>query len=327
MIKRVKITFENDNRIISTPKTFAEFSSKAADIFSLSSLKNFNVYYMDADGDLIIVTNQDDYELAFEQADSKLHFYIGVSTETVKESIISRPSTMEKVGDKAIPKCSIVQSEYTEEKISPPLDHSTYACLGCDGAKTNKKGTKPCRICSGTGRIPQDFIDKLKDIAKSELMAEISSRMEVARTQIIEEQKKPQQTLAKSIPEPMVYKIDPPKKDVPVYRMARISESLKDGYKTTPGAVFEKVWVVKNTGTTAWPESTEFKRNSGDPIEATASHVGAVKPGEEATIKVTVKAPKEPGRYASFFRLTHSQNKAFGENPWIDFFVEPAEAK
>eukprot|EP00826_Nyctotherus_ovalis_P004338 TRINITY_DN10932_c0_g1_i3.p1 TRINITY_DN10932_c0_g1~~TRINITY_DN10932_c0_g1_i3.p1 ORF type:complete len:242 (+),score=64.42 TRINITY_DN10932_c0_g1_i3:73-798(+) len=239
------------------------------------------------------------------------------------------------IRDRSIPKCSIVQSEYAEEKAPQPekdtpqsLNDPAYACLGCDGTKTNKKGTKACRICNGTGRIPQNFIDRLKDIAKSELMAEINSRMEVARTQIIEEQKKPQQELARSIPEPMVYKIDPPNKDVPVYRMARISESLGDGYKTAPEAVFEKVWVVRNVGTTSWPESTEFKRNSGDPIEATVSHVGAVKPGEEIAIKVTVKAPKKPGRYASFFRLTHSQNKAFGENPWVDFIViDPAEAK
>lgn len=324
MLKRIKLTFENDNRILSTPATFSDFSSKVMQTFSLPNLDNFNIYYMDADGDLIIVTNQDDYELAFEQADGKLHFYVGASTDKVKESIIAKPAAMEQV---SIPKCSIVQSEYTENKAPmQDMEASSYACLGCEGRKTNKKGTKPCRICGGTGMIPQAFIDKLKDIAKSELMAEIGSRIEVARTQVVEEQKKVEKVnMAKSIANPIVYKIDAPKKAEPGFKVTSKSESLKDGYETAPGAIFEKVWVMKNTGVIAWPESTVFKKTSSDQIEANTAHVGSIKPGETAEIKITVKAPVKPGHYACFFRLTYDNNKMFGENPWIDFIVvDPA---
>jgi len=321
MIKRLKVTFGNDNRMMSSPKTFAEFSTKVKEVFSLSSLDNFNIYYMDSDGDLIIVTNQDDYELAFEQADKKLHFYIGTSTEKVKESIVLKPAVMEQASKNSISKCDIVQSEYAEDN-NLELTASTYNCLGCDGKRTNKKGNKVCRICSGTGKVPQTFIEKLKEIARSELMAEISSRMEITRTQIEEKKKAEVPQLAKPIPQSVIYKIETSKNPIPTFKASNISESLKDGYKTTPGTIFEKVWVIKNTGTNTWPQSTEFKMVQGDPIEATADHVGAVKPGEIVNIKVIIKAPQKAGRYASFFKLTHSKNITFGEKPWIDFIVE-----
>lgn len=320
MLKRIKLTFENDNRILSTPATFAEFSSKIMQTFSLSHLDNFNVYYMDADGDLIVVTNQDDYELAFEQADGKLHFYIGTSTDKVKKSIVSKPPPMEET----ISKCSIVQSEYTEDEVPrSEIEASTYACLGCEGKKTNKKGTKPCRICGGTGMIPKPFIDKLKDIARSELMAEIGSRIEIARTQIVEEQKKV--NIVKSVANSVVYKIDAPKKPELGFKASSVSETLNDGYETTPGATFEKVWTMKNSGVSAWPESTIFKKTSNDQIEASTAHVGSIQPGETTEIKITVKAPAIPGHYACFFRLAYDKNRMFGENPWIDFIVvDPA---
>ncbi len=62
-------------------------------------------------------------------------------------------------------------------------------------------------------------------------------------------------------------------------------DNVEDGQVFPAGAEFVKSWRMQNTGSGAWPESTEIMFVAGDRMPAYAGaplryHVGRVEPGE-----------------------------------------------
>lgn len=309
MKKSIKVTFNDENHIISAPETFDEFSKSMEEIFKFP-LKNYKVFYIDSVNDAITVNSNLDYELAFDDQTTRVHFYIADSTESVLKSKALNKTT------KLFPEPMVAAN------LSDLASQSPYVCIGCDGRKINRKGTKNCRICKGTGLLPEAFIEKIKNEIRLELINENEKSTE---DKIMEKASKPESIpMTKLVP--AIYKIEADKNTAPVYMAATISESLKDGYVAKPGEVIEKVWVMFNKGNTAWPKDTVLKIVSGEQLEANATPVGDIQPGEQAKIIVNIKAPSKSGRYVSYFRLSYGENLSFGQKPWIDFMVqEPME--
>jgi len=102
--------------------------------------------------------------------------------------------------------------------------------------------------------------------------------------------------------------------------------TVQDGTQFLPGALFRKVWRLKNNGCVAWPEGTSLVFVGGDVLSSEDSvSVPPVGPGQEIDVAIDMKAPKNAGRYISNWRLTTSDGQRFGHRVWADVvvFAEP----
>lgn len=100
--------------------------------------------------------------------------------------------------------------------------------------------------------------------------------------------------------------------------------NINDGHIFPPGAEFVKSWLMSNSGDVAWPETTELVFIGGDRLSSTSFiggtyHVGRVEPGAEVDVHAyDMKAPEEPGRYVSHWRLSDGEGKPFGDQLWCE---------
>lgn len=79
-----------------------------------------------------------------------------------------------------------------------------------------------------------------------------------------------------------------------------------------PGADFDALWQVTNTGTETWDEnSADFRYISGDKIHKTAMYDfgKTVKPGGNVTLGVDMKAPGNPGTYSTTWKIRIGSNQ------------------
>ncbi|KAF8336445.1 uncharacterized protein EI90DRAFT_3152608 [Cantharellus anzutake] len=104
--------------------------------------------------------------------------------------------------------------------------------------------------------------------------------------------------------------------------------NVDDGHVFPPGAEFVKSWLMSNPGAVPWPETTQLVFVGGDRLSSgdvanNAYHVGRVEPGAEVDVHAhDMKAPEEPGRYVSHWRLSDGEGKLFGDQLWCDINVE-----
>lgn len=94
-----------------------------------------------------------------------------------------------------------------------------------------------------------------------------------------------------------------------------------DGTQVTPEQQFIKIWRLRNSGSAPWPEGCSLLNVGGDDIGATAVsplqlQAEGLAPGSELDIAVECRAPAEPGRYVSYFRLQEPSGARFGQRVW-----------
>lgn len=100
------------------------------------------------------------------------------------------------------------------------------------------------------------------------------------------------------------------------YSASFVTENIPDGHVFPCGTEFVKSWRVRNDGP-AW-ENVELVFVGGNRLSASADpcrtcSVDPVATGEEADIVVSdMKAPEEPGRYISHWRLRDANLNFFG---------------
>jgi len=107
-------------------------------------------------------------------------------------------------------------------------------------------------------------------------------------------------------------------------------KSIVDGQMVSGGAEFAKCWRMVNDGPAAWPKGTTISFVGGhsmlihpDMVHWTIA--GDFTPGQEIDVEVEMKAPEEPGRYVSFWRLKTPEGQAFGARVWCDIVVAEME--
>eukprot|EP00826_Nyctotherus_ovalis_P058413 TRINITY_DN8025_c0_g1_i14.p1 TRINITY_DN8025_c0_g1~~TRINITY_DN8025_c0_g1_i14.p1 ORF type:complete len:353 (+),score=63.48 TRINITY_DN8025_c0_g1_i14:110-1168(+) len=284
--------------------SFAELAQKVSTLFKTYCPENYKLYYRDADNDLIVVTNQEDYDLALSQSGSELVLYASGSAENACALIQS-----------TAPKFSPVQSCYVSVETEL-LD--TYACLECKGRKTNRKGTKRCRVCEGSGRVPEDFLESIRNVIRTELPAALGQQFTVAVSQLIESKK---ESISKGL-ELTTSKSKDNKKKLDL-RSSMHKEASLSNFHLEPGEEFKQLWTLRNTGTDSWPADTTLNNVNGYNLQAVATPVGEIKPGNTVSILITGTAPSKPGRYVAYYQLTHGKNasESFGVKPCIDVTV------
>ncbi|KAG9120906.1 hypothetical protein FRC07_003367 [Ceratobasidium sp. 392] len=106
--------------------------------------------------------------------------------------------------------------------------------------------------------------------------------------------------------------------------------SIVDGQVVSGGAEFAKTWRMRNDGLVAWPKGTTISFVGGhsmlvrpDMMHCTVT--GDFTPGKEIDVEVEMKAPEEPGRYVSYWRLKTPEGEAFGARVWCDIVVAEME--
>lgn len=89
-----------------------------------------------------------------------------------------------------------------------------------------------------------------------------------------------------------------------------------------PGKTYRFSLKIKNNGACKWPDNTELKCINGLHKE-TAEGIPSLNCGEEYTVNIVLQAPKNPGIYASSWRLSYrvrNDVKFFG--PKMDFNID-----
>jgi hypothetical protein len=94
--------------------------------------------------------------------------------------------------------------------------------------------------------------------------------------------------------------------------------TFPDRSKVIAGSTFVKVWSIKNSGLSAWPEGTTLTCIDPSQCDIKSVTVPLAKPGEIVPISVTVKAPEQPGNFRSYFKLKTSKGEIFGNTFWLE---------
>ncbi|KAF9579990.1 hypothetical protein BGW38_003533 [Lunasporangiospora selenospora] len=106
--------------------------------------------------------------------------------------------------------------------------------------------------------------------------------------------------------------------------------NLHDGTVIQAGSQFLKIWETLNCGKEQWPEGTTLRFISGDKmftdtdihLEEPSFKIPIAAVQESVCITADLKAPAQPGRYVSFWRLVTPEGVEFGHRYWCDITVE-----
>jgi hypothetical protein len=101
--------------------------------------------------------------------------------------------------------------------------------------------------------------------------------------------------------------------------------TIPDGTTYSPGASFTKTWRLKNAGNCAW-SGYSLAFESGDQMNgASPTTLGAVTPGQEVDVSVTLTAPATPGSYRGYWGIRNASGgfiPVLGGTQGKTFFVD-----
>jgi hypothetical protein len=107
--------------------------------------------------------------------------------------------------------------------------------------------------------------------------------------------------------------------------LALISDiPITGGSDLTPEQQFTKSWKVANTGTCDWVYRYHLVFISGDDVGGRdpVSLGKIIPPGKWTTLTITLKAPKAPGKYTSYWRLADQSGTVFGSTLGVSIEVK-----
>lgn len=90
--------------------------------------------------------------------------------------------------------------------------------------------------------------------------------------------------------------------------------TVPDDTVFAPGDTFDKVWRIRNTGTTTWSTEYSLVFIDGDTLGAPANVPipNEVSPGEEVEVTVEMTAPETAGSYISYWKMSTPDGGVFG---------------
>lgn len=97
---------------------------------------------------------------------------------------------------------------------------------------------------------------------------------------------------------------------------------VPDGTVFQPGADFDKVWRIRNSGTCTWNTNYKIVFVQGDRMDGTSEAVKTtVKPGETYDMIIDQRAPTTPGKYTGIWQMVNANGTPFGERIWVKITV------
>jgi len=103
------------------------------------------------------------------------------------------------------------------------------------------------------------------------------------------------------------------------YASAFVADAtIPDYSQVAPGEVFQKTWLLENTGTCAWARNDRMDFVGGYDLAGDSKNLHrVVEPGQEAYVTVTFTAPDVAGRYISYWRLATRGGAPFGASVYV----------
>uniref|UniRef100_M4B4F0 UBA domain-containing protein n=1 Tax=Hyaloperonospora arabidopsidis (strain Emoy2) TaxID=559515 RepID=M4B4F0_HYAAE len=117
------------------------------------------------------------------------------------------------------------------------------------------------------------------------------------------------------------------KQDVgPVVAVFEGDVTCPDGTVLSSGEAFDKVWKLRNGGSTKWPVGAVLSCVGGDKMQAPESVlIPSVLPGKSIDVSLRMVAPAKAGRYTGYWRLSTPDGNRFGQRLWVDINVMDPE--
>ena len=112
------------------------------------------------------------------------------------------------------------------------------------------------------------------------------------------------------------------------YHSRIVEEKEGNGGVVQPGAVFRKVWKLKNTSEKPWPEGlllVPFGESSLGSMDQKCS-VPSLLPGCEADVAVEFTAPETPGEYFGSYRIQSAFGDYIGDTLTLSIVVSEQES-
>ncbi|HEX9117766.1 MAG TPA: NBR1-Ig-like domain-containing protein [Anaerolineae bacterium] len=104
-------------------------------------------------------------------------------------------------------------------------------------------------------------------------------------------------------------------------------ETIPDKTIMSPGAVFTKIWHIKNTGTCPWTASWQWVYVSGDLMGGSTYYnfPAPAAPGDTVDVPVVFTAPTDSGEYRGYWEMKSPWGMTFGDSSgnafWVDIVV------
>ena len=99
--------------------------------------------------------------------------------------------------------------------------------------------------------------------------------------------------------------------------------TIPDDTFLSPGQSFNKIWRMRNSGTSTWGSGYQLVFVGGDQMGApSAVSVPTTAPGSTADISVSMTAPTTQGTYQGNWRMRNAQGVFFGDTIWVRVSVE-----
>jgi len=101
--------------------------------------------------------------------------------------------------------------------------------------------------------------------------------------------------------------------------MAFVSDvTIPDNTAMNPGDQFTKTWRVRNNGSCTWEAGFKLVFLGGEAMGGSSLTLeGAVNPGTETELSVTLTAPMEAGTYRSNWIMTDFSGIYFGDEVYV----------
>ena len=100
--------------------------------------------------------------------------------------------------------------------------------------------------------------------------------------------------------------------------------TVPDGTIFVPGDEIVKTWSVRNDGDCTWNEKYTLRYIDGSAMEAKQNQaLPKLAPGEEGEVTVVFTAPQTVGSYYSGWQAYDPQGKPFGDEIYMEIYVDP----
>jgi hypothetical protein len=98
--------------------------------------------------------------------------------------------------------------------------------------------------------------------------------------------------------------------------------TIPDGTEVLPREKISKRWLITNDGSCNWDQSYTFQLISGLALGADKiQHLYPARQGTQAVIEIVFTAPRNSGRYNSWWQAFDSQGNRFGDPIYMDIIV------
>ena len=99
--------------------------------------------------------------------------------------------------------------------------------------------------------------------------------------------------------------------------------TIPDGTVVQPGEAMDKRWLVSNTGTCNWDDQYRLKRIAGPDLGLAAEQsLFPARSGTQASIRLLLISPDEPGAQRSAWQAYSPEGDSFGDPVFIDVVVQ-----